>query len=98
MEFIGIEEARKILGDLVDKVRYTHQPVTLTRHGKPAATLIPHDEAPHPARTAHSASELERVHALLKQRGLTDEQISEALSETAWDTVAGHEWASVHRD
>ncbi|MFH8343115.1 type II toxin-antitoxin system Phd/YefM family antitoxin [Streptomyces sp. AM6-12] len=38
---IGIEDARKILGDLVDEVRYTGAVVTLTRYGKPVARICP---------------------------------------------------------
>lgn len=41
---IGIEEARRTLGDLVDQVRYTGQTITLTRHGKPAARLVPMED------------------------------------------------------
>ncbi|MFT9669332.1 type II toxin-antitoxin system Phd/YefM family antitoxin [Streptomyces rhizosphaericola] len=42
---IGIEDARKILGDLVDEVRYTGAEVTLTRYGKPVARLCPATES-----------------------------------------------------
>ncbi|MFE9382401.1 type II toxin-antitoxin system Phd/YefM family antitoxin [Streptomyces sp. NPDC007025] len=38
---VGIEEARKTLGDLVNEVRYTGAVVTLTRHGKPVARITP---------------------------------------------------------
>ncbi|MBQ1163303.1 type II toxin-antitoxin system prevent-host-death family antitoxin, partial [Streptomyces sp. A73] len=31
---VGIEEARKTLGDLANEVRYTGTTITLTRHGK----------------------------------------------------------------
>lgn len=36
---VGIEEARKTLGDLVNEVRYTGADVTLTRNGKPVARI-----------------------------------------------------------
>ncbi|MEV7617523.1 type II toxin-antitoxin system Phd/YefM family antitoxin [Streptomyces sp. NPDC089799] len=38
---VGIEEARKILGDLVNEVRYSGADVILTRNGKPVARLVP---------------------------------------------------------
>ncbi|MEU3619861.1 MULTISPECIES: type II toxin-antitoxin system Phd/YefM family antitoxin [unclassified Streptomyces] len=38
---IGIEEARGILGDLVERVRYSGTAVTLTRYGKPVARIVP---------------------------------------------------------
>ncbi|MEV5348925.1 type II toxin-antitoxin system Phd/YefM family antitoxin [Streptomyces achromogenes] len=48
---VGIEEARKILGDLVDEVRYTGVIIVLTRYGKPVAQILPAEsperEEPH---------------------------------------------------
>src|ERR1043165_6010017 len=41
---IGIEEARKTLGDLVTRVQYTRELITITRNGKPAAVLAPIQE------------------------------------------------------
>jgi prevent-host-death family protein len=38
---VGIEQARKNLGDLVNEVRYTHTSITLTRNGKPVARITP---------------------------------------------------------
>jgi len=38
---IGIEEARKTLGDIVASVRHTGQSVILTKNGKPAARIVP---------------------------------------------------------
>ena len=38
---IGIEQARKTLGEIVNQVRYTHTPMTLTRNGKPVARIVP---------------------------------------------------------
>lgn len=38
---VGIEQARKNLGELVNEVRYTHTSITLTRNGKPVARLVP---------------------------------------------------------
>ncbi|MFC8723746.1 hypothetical protein [Streptomyces bacillaris] len=38
---IGIEMARKVLGDLANEVRYTKTTITLTRNGAPIAQLAP---------------------------------------------------------
>lgn len=43
---VGIEEARKTLGDLVNEVRYTGRGVTLTRSGTPVAVLNTVEEMP----------------------------------------------------
>lgn len=39
----GIEEARKVLGDLVTDAQYGHT-TTITKHGKPAARIVPIEE------------------------------------------------------
>lgn len=44
MKEIGIEEARKTLGDLANEVRYTRTDIVLTRNGKPVARIAPLDE------------------------------------------------------
>jgi prevent-host-death family protein len=41
-EHIGIEPARKVLGDLADRVKYTGVKIVLTKHGKPVADIVPH--------------------------------------------------------
>lgn len=38
---IGIEQARKVLGDLANEVRYTGADIILTRKGKPIARIAP---------------------------------------------------------
>ncbi len=43
-ESIGIEEARKRLGDLVTAAKEHHEPTIITRTGKPAAVLISMDD------------------------------------------------------
>jgi prevent-host-death family protein len=42
---VGIEQARKTLGDLVTQVQQTGTAITLTRNGKPAARLTPLEPA-----------------------------------------------------
>ncbi len=43
MRSASIEEARRALGDLVDRARLAAEPTLITRHGKPAAILVPAD-------------------------------------------------------
>ena len=38
---IGIEDARRTLGEIVDRARYTGEITYLTRHGKPVAMIMP---------------------------------------------------------
>jgi prevent-host-death family protein len=40
MKSANIEDARKILGDLVDRARLAGEPVLITRYNKPAAVLV----------------------------------------------------------
>ena len=40
MKSTNIEDARKILGDLVDRARIAGEPVLITRYNKPAAVLV----------------------------------------------------------
>ncbi len=40
MEAVSIEEARRTLGDLVDRARLAGKPTLITRHGKSAAVLV----------------------------------------------------------
>lgn len=38
---IGVSEARKELGDLVEKVQYQGESFLITRRGEPAAAVVP---------------------------------------------------------
>jgi prevent-host-death family protein len=40
MKMMPLGEAKNALSAVVDEVGRTHQPVLITRHGRPAATLI----------------------------------------------------------
>jgi prevent-host-death family protein len=44
METLPVSEARSTLKTLVDRVAGTHERVTLTRNGRPAAVLISPDD------------------------------------------------------
>lgn len=43
MESVNIEEARKTLGDLVDRARIAGTPTLIMRYNKPAAVLVSAD-------------------------------------------------------
>ena len=40
MEQVSIEEARRGLGEIVDRARLAYQPTLITRQGKPAAVVV----------------------------------------------------------
>jgi prevent-host-death family protein len=40
MDEIGIERARNLLGEIVDKARFTNEPTAITRQGKPAVIVV----------------------------------------------------------
>lgn len=40
MRTIPLNEAKNSLSAVIEEVSSTHQPVSITRHGRPAATLI----------------------------------------------------------
>jgi prevent-host-death family protein len=40
MKSVNIEDARKILGELVDRARIADELVLITRYNKPAAVLV----------------------------------------------------------
>jgi len=44
MTFVPVAQARDHLAELVESVQKTHDRVTLTRHGQPAAVLIAADD------------------------------------------------------
>jgi prevent-host-death family protein len=43
MDEYSIETARRSLGEIVDKARYTDEPTTITRQGKPVAVVLSTD-------------------------------------------------------
>ncbi|WP_017558048.1 type II toxin-antitoxin system Phd/YefM family antitoxin [Nocardiopsis baichengensis] len=91
---IGIEQARKVLGDLVDQVRYTGRRVLLTRNGRPAAWLIPSEEGstmhPFDATTPdavvadvlyETAARVAGAYARLADQATTDEDEEAAMAK-----------------
>lgn len=43
MDEIGLEKARDVLGEIVDKAALAGEHYTITRHGKPRAVLVGYD-------------------------------------------------------
>lgn len=37
---MGIEQARNVLGEVVDRARFSDEFTVITRHGKPAAVVV----------------------------------------------------------
>jgi prevent-host-death family protein len=60
MKSVNIEDARKVLGELVDRARIANEPVLIMRYNKPAAVLVGADWystiTGEPARTEGGAS------------------------------------------
>lgn len=54
---VGIEQARKTLGDLANEVRYSGNDIVLTRNGKPVARLAPLKENPMSANATRALAE-----------------------------------------
>ncbi|MDA8371437.1 MAG: type II toxin-antitoxin system Phd/YefM family antitoxin [Nocardiopsaceae bacterium] len=92
-ETVGIEQARKVLGELVNQVRYTGRPIVLTRNGRPAARLAPlegSDMHPFDATTPDaviadavqdSAALLAAAYARLADRAATAEEEEAAMAK-----------------
>lgn len=66
MREIGAFEAKNKLGQLLDQVERGEE-VTITRHGKPVARLVP-PEKPHDRAAAHAA--MRRIRARAEKRKL----------------------------
>ncbi len=82
----GIAEARAHLGEIVDRVRFTGEPIILEKSGNDAVILIPAPRQRY-AQTDKSKTKdaLERVREAVKLSGLSDSEIEELVSEAiAW--------------
>lgn len=49
---VGAEDARKVLGDILNRVGFGGERVVITRHGKPIATVVSCDEYDRLAKSA----------------------------------------------
>jgi prevent-host-death family protein len=75
---VGVLEAKNRLSELLDRVERGEQ-VTITRHGKPVATLQPSQPAYDPK--AFEALIAENAEARKKLPPITREQIAEAIRD-----------------
>src|SRR5664280_89045 len=80
METLSVSEARTTLKTLVDRVDGTHERVTLTRNGRPAAVLISPDDL----------ESLEETLSVLSDPALM-RQLDEAKAAVAAGDVLDHE-------
>ncbi len=83
--FIGVEEARAKLGQLVDEVAASGEHVALTKRGRAMAILVGHEEYGELKRLASERARLELAERLIEARaqvaaaGLDPQLIDEAL-------------------
>lgn len=79
MEQIGLDEATTHLSEIVERMRQTGRPVTLTRHGEPYADLVPHRPATARQTWAEIMAEVEDLQRDLPTTGF--EQIRADIAE-----------------
>lgn len=85
-KYVGIEEARKTLGDLITAAQQGAD-ITITRNGKPAARLIPYQEAA--MHTSHTET------FDLNRDGLADLALSRELEERTTAALEGEQGAEI---
>jgi prevent-host-death family protein len=75
---VPVRDFRRQLAELLDEVVDRHEHVTVTRHGRPAAVLIPVHEYEALEETAEILSDDETLRAI--RRGLDDLSAGDAVS------------------
>ena len=75
---VPVREFRTHLADLLDEVADRREHVTVTRHGRPAAVLVPVDEYEALEETAEILSDEDTLAAI--RRGLDDLAVGEITS------------------
>jgi prevent-host-death family protein len=70
MKHVGIFEAKTHLSSLLDEVEKGGE-VTITRHGKPVARLVPAEVAPSPEVIAKRRKAIADLRAMARKRGIT---------------------------
>jgi antitoxin YefM len=73
---VPVRELRSRLADLLDEVAHRREHVTITRHGRPSAVLVPVDEY----------AALEETAEILSDQGTLD-AIRQGLDDIAHDDV-----------
>ena len=87
MKSLPLNEVKNSLSAVVEEVATTHQPVTITRHGRPAATLIATEDLEALTETLawlsdpeHAAELAESREAIERGRTLTLDEIRAQLA------------------
>ena len=80
-EVLPLAEVKAKLSEMVDRVEHTHDRITVTRHGRPAAVLISPDEL----------ASLEDTLDLLSDAGAMAELRDARAAAAAGDYVTGDE-------
>ncbi|SHF73817.1 antitoxin YefM [Desulfofundulus australicus DSM 11792] len=84
---INVENARRILGDLISRVNENKQPVVITRRSKEKAILLDYDEYVRLKTLAEKAKEdrlieaLEKIQQAVAEAGIPYEAVAEAIRE-----------------
>lgn len=84
MKTLPLSEVKDRLSGLVDEAESTHEMVTITKHGRPAAVLM-------------AAEDLESLHETLfwlSQPGIRDDLAAAATDQQAGDTVSSDDLRS----
>jgi prevent-host-death family protein len=86
--FVGVEEARGVLGKLAEDVAEAQEPVWLTKRGQPLAALVGREEYTGLRQDASRADRAELAELLEQSRqraaeaGLDTDSVDEAIAAT----------------
>lgn len=84
---LGVEEARRVLGELVSDVSRKKEAVIITRRAKERAVLIGYEEyrrlkeVAAEAASARVAQALARIHEAVREAGVPPSAVEEAIRE-----------------
>lgn len=81
MKTVPLSEAKDKLSGLVDEAESTHEMITITRHGRPAAVLMAADDL----------ESLQETLLWLSQPGIADSVASAEQEYAAGQTVGGND-------
>lgn len=81
MRTMSLSEAKDKLSGLIDEAESTHEMITITRHGRPAAVLMAADDLESLQETLH----------WLSQPGITESVAAAEHEYVAGQTVSGEE-------
>lgn len=84
--FMGVEEARTQLGRLVEEIAQSGEPVSLTKRGRPLATLVSNEEYARLKQAANRDARedlgrrLSQIRRAVRSAGLDASVVEEAIS------------------